>query len=135
MKFVCVACHTTMHLRSPAAPREEGVAMSFDCPACGHTVALYTNPGEADVLYELGLRLTSQPGAQPVSAEPAARKPDTQPRWTPEGERRLAAIPSFIQPMIRNAYNDYARQHGLLEITPQVMDAARAALDMGSFMG
>jgi len=33
--------------------------------------------------------------------------------------------------MIRQAYADYARQHGIREITPEVMDAARKAMGMG----
>jgi len=33
--------------------------------------------------------------------------------------------------MIRKTYSDYARQHGLREITPEVMDAARRELGLG----
>ena len=71
-----------------------------------------------------------QTGA-PVGGAP----PTGAPVWTEEAQRRLDAVPGFIRPMIRKSYEAYAREHNYAEITPAVMDAARASLDMGSLMG
>jgi hypothetical protein len=134
MKFLCLACDTSMRLTSPATPQDGGMSITFRCNTCGHTIALRTNSDEADLLRDLGLRLTARPDDQPPLAPLPFSKFAGQPQWTPEAERRLAAVPAFIQPMIRSAYNDYACKHNYAEITPQVMDAARASLDMGKFM-
>ncbi|GAB4525204.1 MAG: hypothetical protein Fur0018_09490 [Anaerolineales bacterium] len=134
MKFLCTTCQKPMRLTAPAEQQGEGITMTFVCETCGQGVALQTNPGEADLLHDLGLRLTSQPGGE--AAPPPTPAPSVSaPIWTEAARQRLEAVPGFIRPMIRKSYETYAREHGFAEITPAVMDAARAALDMGSLMG
>lgn len=135
MKFICVSCNAPMRLTAPAASQGAGVSMTFQCDACGQAVALHTNPGEADLLRDLGLRLTSQPGGSAAETPPPVAEAVGEPTWSAAARKRLAAIPAFIQPMIRKSYVDYAREHGFAEITPAVMDTARANLDIGSFIG
>jgi hypothetical protein len=52
------------------------------------------------------------------------------PVWSEAAERRLAAAPVFVQGMVRRLYGDWARERGIKEITPQVMNEARDALGM-----
>ena len=48
-------------------------------------------------------------------------------RWTAEAEQRIAQrIPSFVRPMARMGIEQYARERGYREITPQVLDEAKS---------
>jgi hypothetical protein len=55
---------------------------------------------------------------------------DGSPRWSPEAEERLERAPRFARGMIRHLYNEWARERAIAEITPAVMDRARADLDL-----
>ena len=47
-------------------------------------------------------------------------------RWTAEAEQRIEQrIPSFVRPMARMGIEQYARERGYREITPQVLDEAK----------
>jgi hypothetical protein len=48
-------------------------------------------------------------------------------RWSVEAEQRLERAPSFVRAMVRRGIEEFAQEQGYAEITPQVMDAARAA--------
>ncbi len=50
--------------------------------------------------------------------------------WTAEAEARLENIPPFARRMARAAVEDYARQRGYLEVTPEIMTAARDELGL-----
>ncbi len=50
--------------------------------------------------------------------------------WTAEAEVRLENIPPFARRMARAAIEDYARQRGFVEVTPEIMTAARDALGL-----
>jgi hypothetical protein len=57
---------------------------------------------------------------------PSEQTTNSDPRWTPEAEERIAQrIPSFIRPMARLGIEKYARERGYREITPQVLDEAK----------
>ena len=43
---------------------------------------------------------------------------------------RLGRVPSFVRGMVKRIYTDYAVQHGIVEITPGVMDRAREELGL-----
>ena len=47
-------------------------------------------------------------------------------RWSVEAEQRLERAPSFVRAMVRRGIEEFAREQGYGEITPQVMDEARA---------
>ena len=53
-----------------------------------------------------------------------------RPQWTPQGRERLEKVPSFVRAMVRKIYTDWAAERGISEITPAVMDEARADLGL-----
>lgn len=56
--------------------------------------------------------------------------PGARPSWSPEAEARLGRIPGFVRGMVRQLYVDWALEHGVTEITLEVMDRARADVGM-----
>ncbi|NIP82402.1 MAG: hypothetical protein GWM90_25525 [Gemmatimonadetes bacterium] len=52
------------------------------------------------------------------------------PIWSDAAVRRLAQVPSFVRGMVKRIYTDYARENGIAEITPAVMDRARTDLGL-----
>ncbi len=50
--------------------------------------------------------------------------------WTPEATGRLERVPSFVRGMVKRIYNDWAREKGVSEITPESMDRARTELGL-----
>jgi len=43
---------------------------------------------------------------------------------------RLENVPRFVRGMVKRIYTDYAREQGIPEITPEVMDRARSDLGL-----
>ena len=43
---------------------------------------------------------------------------------------RLAKVPNFVRGMVKRIYAEYARDHGIAEITPALMDTARTELGL-----
>ena len=68
MKFLCIACDEAMRLASTAGPDEGSLTVTFACPACGHRVAMLTNPWETQLVRTLGVKV----GGQPAEAAPFA---------------------------------------------------------------
>lgn len=66
------------------------------------------------------------------SAEGADVVAPAKPSWSPEAEARLARVPGFVRGMVRELYSDWARDHGVAEITVEVMDRARADVGLES---
>lgn len=50
--------------------------------------------------------------------------------WSEAAVDRLGRVPSFVRGMVRRIYTDYARERGIREITPDVMDRARSDLGL-----
>lgn len=50
--------------------------------------------------------------------------------WTEEALERLNRIPSFVQSMAKAGIEEFAREKGIVEITGEVMDAARGNFGM-----
>ncbi len=138
MKFLCVACDRAMELQTTGDAGPGALAIVYACETCGNRIAMVTNPGETQLVRSLGVQI----GHERVAPEPMgvlrgaladgrtleAASPD--PVWTEAAERRLAAAPAFVQGMVRRLYNDWARENGVTEITPQVMNQARDALGL-----
>lgn len=57
MKFLCIACDEAMRLQSTAGPDEGSLAVTFACPACGHRIAMLTNPWETQLVRSLGVKV------------------------------------------------------------------------------
>lgn len=143
MKFLCLACDQPMTVTEAQPPDADGSrAVIFRCPRCGHAAAMLTNPAETQLVHALGVRLGPDPGG---AREPLAHVRGGLERaradavgpgggavaWSEAAQARLQAAPPFVRPMIRRAYEDYARGRGIAVITPEVMDDARRALGMG----
>lgn len=148
MKFLCVECDRQMSFEERRLPGDGTLAATFKCPACGRTVAMLTNPMETQLVSSLGVEI----GGRTVPAQPletvrkmvatgredafddGGGRADGQtgnvPSWTADAQQRLARVPSFVRGMVKKIYADYARERGIQEITPAVMDTARAELGL-----
>jgi hypothetical protein len=126
-------------------PGDGTLAAAFACPQCGRTVALLTNPMETQLVASLGVviggrTVPEQPleivrgmvstGRDDAFTDDEPRSTGTAPMWSPEARARLEHVPGFVRGMVKRIYVDYARQRGIAEITPAVMDTARAELGL-----
>ena len=73
-------------------------------------------------------------GGRTVPAEPfemlRANVVTGGPAWSGDAQERLARVPSFVRGMVKKIYADYARERGITEITPAIMDNARSELGL-----
>lgn len=146
MKFLCVECDEQMAFGERRLPGDGTLAATFKCPACGRVVAMLTNPMETQLVSSLGVEIGGRTvPAQPLenvrkmvatgrddafdegSGEPGAGSRSV---WSPDAIERLNRVPSFVRGMVKKIYADYARERGVTEITPAVMDTARAELGL-----
>jgi len=146
VKFLCVECDQQMTFGERQLPGDGTLAATFKCPKCGRVVAMLTNPMETQLVSSLGVEI----GGRTVPAQPLetvrkmvatgredafdemAGRPDgrTAPVWSTDAQERLGRVPSFVRGMVKRIYADYARERGIAEITPAVMDTARTELGL-----
>ena len=145
MKFLCLPCDEQMVFEERTVPGDGTLAAVFRCPSCDHETAMLTNPMETRLVSSLGVVIGGRSvPRQPLegvragveegrpeafAAEPAAVSASPV-RWSQEAATRLASVPSFVRGMVKRIYNDYAKERGIAEITPAVMDRARADLGL-----
>jgi len=145
MKFLCVECDRQMQFEERQLPGDGTLAAAFRCPTCGRVVALLTNPMETQLVASLGVKiggstLPPQP-METVRGMVATGRDDAfddggetgevrGPIWSSEARERLARVPNFVRGMVKRIYLDYARDRGIDEITPAVMDTARTELGL-----
>ena len=145
MKFLCVECDRQMTFEERQLPGDGTLAAAFRCPKCGRVVAMLTNPMETQLVSSLGVKIggTTVPaeplvtirsmvttGRDDVFTEDGERKTGNAPAWSAEAQDRLTRVPGFVRGMVKKIYADYAKQRGIGEITPAVMDAARTELGL-----
>jgi len=145
MKFLCVECDRQMQFEERQLPGDGTLAAAFRCPTCGRVVALLTNPMETQLVASLGVKiggstLPPQPlemvrgmvatGREDAFVEDGKRETGNVPVWSAEAQERLARVPSFVRGMVKRIYLDYAKDRGITEITPAVMDTARTELGL-----
>jgi hypothetical protein len=53
-----------------------------------------------------------------------------KPQWSSEAQARLERVPGFVRGMVKRIYTDYAVERRIAEVTPDVMDRARAELGL-----
>lgn len=152
MKFLCVECDAQMASTGQTDPGDGTLGIVFRCPACEREVAMLTNPMETQMVNSLCVRvggreddaetrpfemLDSQLGPAGMDREAAAERSarDDEPVWNAEAEERLQRVPGFVRGMVRRMYVDWARGREIREITPEVMDRARADLDLEGMVG
>ena len=144
MKFLCVECDRPMGFAERELPGDGTLAAVFTCPACNRAVAMLTNPMETQLVASLGVKiggraLPEQPlelvrsamqgGRDDAFAEaPAAA--GAHPSWDAAAKERLERVPAFVRGMVQRIYVDWAAQHGIVLITPDVMDEARRELGL-----
>src|SRR5690606_6616244 len=130
------------------------VAAVFTCARCGTEIAMLTNPMETQLVSSLGIRVGGRelpeqpmevvrselaPGRDDASDDDVA-SPDAAPgeaagaaggvEWSDDARARLGNVPGFVRGMVKRIYTDYARDHGIARITPDVMDRARHDLGL-----
>jgi hypothetical protein len=145
VKFLCIDCDEQMSFGERQLPGDGTLAAVFRCPACGREVAMLTNPMETQVVSSLGIKIggrevPEQPlelvrssvdgGRDEAFAEPPATREPSRVEWSEAATRRLDAVPSFVRGMVKRIYTDYAKERGIHEITPEIMDRARTELGL-----
>ncbi len=146
MKFLCVDCDAQMEFAERAVPGDGTFAAAFTCPKCGRKVAMLANPMESQLVGALGVKIGGRTlDEQPLELirtnavgradavldrEPAVSEGVRLPTWSPAAEERLTRVPSFVRGMVKRIYGEYARERGIREITPAVMDTARTDLGL-----
>jgi hypothetical protein len=106
---------------------------------------MLTNPMETQLVASLGVQIGGrgvpvQPletvrgmvstGREDAFAEAPSVATTAGVVWTAEANERLSRVPSFVRGMVKKIYADYAKERGIAEITPAVMDTARAELGL-----
>jgi hypothetical protein len=148
MKFLCIGCDAQMEFEGRRLPGDGTLAAIFRCPECGREVAMLTNPMETQLVSSLGVKiggreLPEQPletvrGSMTTGRSDAFEEATTMPgpvgpdrvTWSEEAIGRLDAVPRFVRGMVKRIYTDYAKENGIAEITPSVMDRARSDLGL-----
>jgi catechol 2,3-dioxygenase-like lactoylglutathione lyase family enzyme len=72
-----------------------------------------------------------QPETSPVEQQRQVISKRAGPQWTKEAESELDKIPSFVRNRAKEGVEKYAREQGITEITPEVLQKARKAAGMG----
>jgi hypothetical protein len=145
MKFLCLECDAQLTFTERQQPGDGTFAAAFICPTCGRRIALLANPMETQLVGSLGVRIGgSELDAEPMEltrastvvrdgafeAAPIAPLSPSHPRWSADAQLRLAQVPRFVRGMVKKIYGDFAAEHGIAEITPDVMDRARTELGL-----
>ncbi|MFV2006768.1 MAG: PCP reductase family protein [Longimicrobiales bacterium] len=158
MKFLCLECDEAMDFAERQLPGDGTLAAVFKCPGCGREMAMLTNPMETQLVSSLGVKIGGrdvpaqpmelvrgsleggreqafQEPVPPLSQDvPAAGIPNPAGSgpvvWTPEAVDRLTRVPKFVRGMVKRIYGEWAREHGIAEMTPELMDQARTELGM-----
>ena len=142
MKFLCIDCDEQMNFETREEPGDGTFAASFGCPKCGRRVAMLANPYETQLVSSLGVRIggrtldeqpmelirTTVAGRADAFVEPPAAP--GRPTWSVDATERLAKVPSFVRGMVKKIYTEYAVDHAIVEITPDMMDRARSELGL-----
>jgi hypothetical protein len=129
-------------------PGDGTMAVVYGCPTCAREIALLTNPMETRLVSGLGIQV----GGRSVPDQPmelvrsalatgggdAFADPASEPAvptagsviWSEDARLRLQSVPSFVRGMVKKIYGEYAAEHGIHEITPEIMDRARVDLGL-----
>lgn len=144
MKFLCVTCDAVMNYAERQLPGDGTMAVVYGCPTCGREIALLTNPMETRLVSGLGIQVggrsvPDQPMELVRSALATGGDPfaDSAPgptagsvKWSEDARVRLHSVPAFVRGMVKKIYGEYAVERGIAEITPEIMDRARADLGL-----
>lgn len=70
-----------------------------------------------------------EPGTDGAAADGSPERSGSV-EWTPDAVDRLQRVPSFVRGMVRRIYTDWAKDRGIEEMTPEIMDRARSDLGL-----
>ncbi len=144
MKFLCVDCDRQMAFEEREVPGDGTLTAVFRCPACNRMMALLANPMETQLVSSLGVKVGGRTvpesnfegirtgvasGRDEAFAEPVAVASGPV-RWSVDAVERLDHVPSFVRGMVKKIYNEYAKDRGIAEMTPALMDQARSDLGL-----
>jgi hypothetical protein len=144
MKFLCLECDAQLTFTERQQPGDGTFAAAFVCPGCGRRIALLANPMETQLVSSLGVRIGGSeldPAPMELTRSSAVTRDDafvdvsvaaspSHPRWSTDAQTRLGQVPRFVRGMVKKIYSDFAAEHGIMEITPAVMDRARTELGL-----
>ena len=89
-----------------------------------------TVAGRADAFAESASPQSGQSDHADSDSVNASAPTRQRPRWSADANDRLARVPSFVRGMVKKIYTEYAADHAIAEITPEVMDRARTELGL-----
>ena len=154
MKFLCIGCNEAMAFSERQEPGDGTFAAGFTCPKCGHAIALLANPMETQLVGALGVKIggkaldqapmefvrgkmvgqddafVDEPAVPDNGQGTTDNAPAPKPRWSTEAQARLDRVPNFVRGMVKKIYTEYAIERHIAEVTPEVMDRARAELGL-----
>ena len=157
MKFLCIDCDEQMSFETREQPGDGTFAAAFACPKCGRRIAMLANPIETQLVSSLGVRIGGRTlDEQPMELirGTVAGKADAfvegseslksngsdfhdsgplkrvRPQWSADATERLSRVPSFVRGMVKKIYTEYAADHEIAVVTPEVMDRARTDLGL-----
>jgi hypothetical protein len=141
MKFLCVSCDSVMAFAERQLPGDGTMTAVFSCPKCLREVALLTNPMETQLVSGLGIMVggrtvpeqpleVARAGVADQRSDGIAEATTHRVTWNEDAIHRLSSVPSFVRGMVKRIYTDYARENGIAEITPAIMDRARTDLGL-----
>jgi hypothetical protein len=131
VKFLCVACDEAMKFVEAAdAAHGDTFSAVFGCPRCGRRIALLANPWETQLVRNLGVALGGRTAPHEPLEVVRERLVGSRLLWTEEAEQRLARVPEFVRPVVRDSIERHARERGCSEVTCEVMDEARSRMGM-----
>jgi hypothetical protein len=145
VKFLCIECDEQMRFEERRQPGDGTFAAAFTCGRCGRRIAMLANPMETQLVESLGVKIggrTLEPEPMELVRGALVAREDafieqtpisdgpSRPRFSDASQERLARVPSFVRGMVKRLYTEYAVEHGISEITPDVMDRARTELGL-----
>jgi hypothetical protein len=135
VSFICPSCEWGVTLLTN--PQETQMVRSLGVKIGGSTLPpqpmemLQTHlaqPQGSALSGTAGMPSTGSSGSCPFSALVQDAYATTTPptlHWSAAATERLERVPGFVRPMAQKGIEEFARQAGYSEITPEVMDAAR----------
>jgi hypothetical protein len=141
MKFLCIPCDAVMEFAERQLPGDGTLTAVFACPKCEREIAMLANPMETQLVSGLGVvvggRTVPAQALELTSSGMAESRLDTYAPaqvdrviWDAAANERLQNVPSFVRGMVKRIYTDYAREHSITQITPEIMDRARSDLGL-----
>lgn len=141
MKFLCIGCDEVMAFSERQIPGDGTFAAVFACSKCKNEIAMLANPMESQLVASMGVKI----GGRTLDEQPMEivrttladgrdsafdARTDMRVAWSADAQIRLSVVPSFVRGMVKRIYTDYAKEHGIAEITPAIMDRARTELGL-----